>query len=101
MIPQWKPVRASRLGRGLTLAAVLALLASLALWWQSRRQLDSMRRELQAVTTANLFLRKTVGDMTVAIAAKDREIDRLGQSPCRQRPALGPVVLEPRIQQSR
>jgi hypothetical protein len=34
------------------------------------------------VKTANESLRKDLGDMTVVIAAKDREIDRLANSPC-------------------
>jgi hypothetical protein len=44
--------------------------------------LQTARRELLAVKTANEFLRKTLGDMTVAITAKDKEIDRLGHAGC-------------------
>jgi hypothetical protein len=72
----------SRLDRPLTLVARLALLASLAVWWQARRELDEARRELQAVTAANLSLKKTLGDMTTVITAKDREIDQLEHAPC-------------------
>ncbi len=68
--------------RGLALAAGLLLLVSLALWWQSRRELDSVRRELRAVSAANEFLKRTLGDMTIALIAKDKEIDRLGRVPC-------------------
>jgi hypothetical protein len=80
--PALERVQLSRLDRRVTLAAGLALLASLAVWWQARRELDAVRRELQAVTAANLFLKKTLGDMTIAITAKDKETDRLGHSPC-------------------
>ena len=82
MIPAWKPVRVGWWDRALALAAGLALLASLAVWWHTRRELNAVRRELQAVSAANLFLKKTLGDMTVAITAKEKEIDRLEHSPC-------------------
>jgi hypothetical protein len=72
----------SRLNRALTLAAGLALLVSLALWWHTRRELDEVRQKLQATTAANVFLKKTLGDMTIAMTGKDKEIDRLEQSPC-------------------
>jgi hypothetical protein len=82
MIPAWRPVRVSWLDRGLALAAGLALLASLAVWWRARRELDEVRQRLEAVTAANVFLKKTLGEMTIAMTAKDREIDRLAQAPC-------------------
>jgi hypothetical protein len=66
----------------MALAAGLVLLASLAVWWHTRRELAVVRRELQTVSAANLFLKKTLGDMTIAITAKDREIDRLERAPC-------------------
>lgn len=97
MIPAWKPVRVSWLDRGLTLAAGLALLASLAVWWHTRRELHVVRRELQTVSAANLFLKKTLGDMTVAITAKDKEIDRLERAPCNgqdTRPSSGSRMTE-------
>ena len=75
----------TRLDKRVTLAAGLALLLSLAVWRQARRELDAVRRELQAVTEANIFLKKTLGDMTIAITAKDREIDRLEHAPCGRR----------------
>jgi hypothetical protein len=73
-----------------TAIAALALLASLAVSWQARRELDQVRRELQAVTAANQFLKKTLGDMTIAITAKDREIDRLENTPCNGQPNARP-----------
>jgi len=82
VIPAWKPVRVGWWDRALALAAALALLASLAIWRHTRRELDAVRRELQAVGAANLFLKKTLGDMTVAITAKEKEIDHLEQAPC-------------------
>ena len=60
----------TRLDKRVTLAAGLALLLSLAVWRQARRELGAVRRELQAVTEANIFLKKTLGDMTIAIYRK-------------------------------
>ena len=65
----------SNLYKSLTLFISLALCMSVATWLRSWR-------ELQAETAANASLRKTLGELTVAIAAKDREIDRMAQSPC-------------------
>jgi hypothetical protein len=61
--------------KGLILFFSLALSLSVATWSRARR-------ELQAVTAANEFLRKTLGDLTIAIAEKDRELDRLAGFPC-------------------
>jgi hypothetical protein len=61
--------------KGLILFFSLALSLSVAAWLRSRR-------ELRAETDANVSLRKTLGEMTIAIAGKDREIDRIAQSPC-------------------
>ena len=76
--------------RGLTLVAGLALLLSLAVWWQSRRELHAVRGELQKVTAANEFLKKTLGEVMASIAAKDREIDRLAHTPCNEREKARP-----------
>jgi hypothetical protein len=70
----------------LTLAGVLAIVASLAVSWNGRRQLRSVEHELQVVTGANEFLKKTLGDMTVAIASKEKEISRLQNSSCDAQP---------------
>jgi len=61
--------------KGLMLFFGLALCFSMAAWLR-------VRQELQVVTAANESLRKTLGDLTVAITGKDREINRLAQSPC-------------------
>lgn len=53
----------------------LALTVSVGSWWR-------FRQELQTVTAANASVRKTLGDLMVAITEKDREIDRLTKSPC-------------------
>jgi hypothetical protein len=37
---------------------------------------------LQKVTAANEFLRKSLGEMSVAITAKEKEIDRLERAGC-------------------
>jgi hypothetical protein len=61
--------------KGLVVLFSLALSFSVATWLRARQ-------ELQAVTVANVSLRKTLGDLTIAMAEKDREIDRMAQSPC-------------------
>ena len=60
----------------------LALVLSLAVSLKSWRDLQAARRELLAVTAANEFLKKTLGEMALAISAKDREIDRLAHVGC-------------------
>jgi len=44
------------------------------------------------VTAANDSLRRSLGEMTIALTSKDKEIDRLEQTPCPQekKPAKGP-----------
>ena len=72
----------SRLQKGVIPLAGLALILSLAVWRNARQDAQTARRELLALTTANEFLRKTLADMTVAMATKDREIDRLERRAC-------------------
>jgi hypothetical protein len=64
------------------LVAGLTMLLLFTVWWTARRDLVAVRRELQGVIVANDFLKKTLGEMTVTLTAKDREIDRLERSPC-------------------
>jgi hypothetical protein len=40
------------------------------------------RQELQKVSEANDFLRERLGQMTIALTQKDKEIDQLQKSPC-------------------
>jgi len=61
--------------KGLVVVLSVGLCVSVASWL-------NFRRELRVVTRANEFLRKTLGDMTIAIVQKDREIDRLEQASC-------------------
>ncbi len=53
----------------------LAFIFSLATGWK-------VRQELEEVRTSNESLRKILSDLTVAIAGKEKEIDRLEQSRC-------------------
>jgi len=64
-----------RLHKGIILILGLALIACLAVFWKARRDLQAARQELQEVRMANEFLKMTLGDMTVAMTAKDRAID--------------------------
>ena len=81
---------------GLTLFFALTLSLAVATWLRARQ-------ELQAVTVANTSLRKTLGEMAVAIAEKDREIDRLAAPPCNagERPQAGPGSASPRADRLR
>jgi hypothetical protein len=69
---------------GLTSALALALAFSLATYWRASHA-------LRTATSANEFLKKTVGEMAVAISAKDREIDRLIKVPCQEKREAEPV----------
>jgi hypothetical protein len=60
---------------GLILVGGTALILSLMSSWKDRQ-------ELVKVTAANTTLRNSLGEMTIALTAKDREIDRLQQAPC-------------------
>lgn len=61
--------------KGLILCFALAIGLSVTTWLRARQELES-------VTVANLSLRKILGEMSVAVAEKDREIDRLAGSSC-------------------
>jgi len=68
---------------GLILAGGTVLLLSLGSSWKDRQ-------ELQKVTAANDFLRKSLGEMTLALTSKDKEIDRLEQAGCAGREQTPP-----------
>jgi hypothetical protein len=72
----------SKLQRYLALIAGLSLIFYVVTSLRANSELRTVRRELLSVTKANELLKKTLGDMTVAITAKDREIDRLRDSGC-------------------
>ena len=80
----------SKLQRYLTLIAGLSLIFCVVTSLRASRELRAVRRELFLVTKANELLKKTLGDMTVAITAKDREIDRLRDSQCDGQERGGP-----------
>jgi hypothetical protein len=65
----------------LRLACGLVLTLSLALAWSVTTTINA-RQQLEIVTAANMSVRKTLGEMTLALAGKEREIDRLTVSPC-------------------
>jgi hypothetical protein len=82
----------SRLHTALIVIAGVALVASLSVWWKTMRELQVAQRELAVTTMANEFLKKTPGEMTIAINAKQREIDRLEGTVCngqKARPGVG------------
>ena len=64
------------------LLAGLTMLLLFTVWWMARRDLVAARRELRGVIEANDFLKMTLGEMTITLTAKDREIQRLVHSPC-------------------
>jgi hypothetical protein len=61
----------------------LAFILSFADSWRTRRSLSQMTQELHQITDANDGLRKTVGELTVAITQREQEIDRLHSLPCK------------------
>src|SRR5215813_12053949 len=63
-----------RLHTALTVTLSMGLLVSLIIWQKTQRELQ---QQLRTMTYANGVLRGTLGDLTVAIAEKDKEIDRL------------------------
>src|SRR5215831_11499374 len=67
-----------RLHTALTVTLSMGLLVSLIIWQKTQRELQ---QQLRTVTHANGVLREMLGDLTVVIAEKDKEIDRLF-SPC-------------------
>ena len=84
----------SKLQRYLTLIGGLSLIFCVVTSLIDSRELRTTKRELLLVTKANELLKKTLGDMTVAITAKDREIDRLRNSGCdgRERARPGNII---------
>jgi hypothetical protein len=74
------------------LSGCLAILSCAAGYLKSMHDLQAARQELRSVAEANEFLKKTLGEMTVAIASKDREIDRLEQAGCDGQPKAPPAA---------
>jgi len=72
----------TKLHKGLMLLAAAAVMACVAVSVKSMRDLDAAREELKSIAKANEFLKKTLGDMTVAMAAKDKQIDSLEHGGC-------------------
>jgi hypothetical protein len=58
----------------------------------ARRELLDTRRKLLTLTEANDFLKKTLGEMTVALAAKDRQIDSQRSAGCEEQQKARPSV---------
>jgi hypothetical protein len=69
---------------GLVSVLALALGFSLTTSWRASHQ-------LRTLTSANEFLKKTVGEMAKAISSKDRQIDRLTNAPCESKGESEPV----------
>jgi hypothetical protein len=62
-----------------TAILTVALVVSLGIGWKIRRD---MRQEILVLSDANGILRQTLGELTTAITAKEKQIDSLSQSPC-------------------
>jgi hypothetical protein len=68
------------------LLAVLTIILGLALIVSAilgRKTQGDLQQELHAATDANGVLRETLGQLTIAITDKDKQIDRLLRSPCK------------------
>lgn len=63
----------------LALVAIISLTVSLN---ASLRKQRDLTRELHELTDANQVLRRTLGDMTVAVTDKEKQIDRMLESSC-------------------
>jgi hypothetical protein len=61
--------------KGLILLLGLALGASVTKW-------SKTKQEIQAMAASNETLRKTLGEMAIALTDRDRSIDRLTSSRC-------------------
>jgi hypothetical protein len=61
--------------KGLILVLTLALGVSVTLS-------VSARQEMRAMAASNLTLRKTLGDMSIAITDREKDIDRLSSFSC-------------------
>jgi hypothetical protein len=68
-----------RLHTILTVILGVALIVSLVV---SRKSQQEFQRELHAVNDANGVLRERLGQLTIAITNKDKQIDHLLQSSC-------------------
>src|ERR1700686_219439 len=64
----------------LTIILSLALIVSVIL---SRKTQRDLQQESHPLTDANGILRETLGQLTIAITNKDKQIDRLLSSPCK------------------
>lgn len=62
-----------------TIGLSIALIVSLATSWKVQKD---MQHELRIITGANGLLRKTLGELTIALTEKDKQIERLGNSSC-------------------
>lgn len=70
-----------------TAAAGIGMLVCVSAFVRARGETERARRELRTAISANNFLRAALGNMTAAIADKDKEIDRLAQLSCAAREA--------------
>jgi hypothetical protein len=82
----------TRIHKALFLVAGFAVAVCVAISVKSAVDLRGADRELRSVISANEFLKKTLGEMTVAMAAKDRQIDRLERAGCAGQDKVPPAV---------
>ena len=75
-----------------TAVVSIALVASLGVGWKIHRD---MRNEMRVLSDANGILRQTLGDLTTAITAKQKEIDSLSHSPCGRSEPWQPSTRQP------
>jgi hypothetical protein len=69
------------------LLTVILGLALVAVIYRSEKKQQSSAQELLELKDANDVLRKTLGEMTVEMTKKEKQIDELNHSTCRE-PAL-------------
>jgi hypothetical protein len=81
-----------RFQKAVLVIASLALIISFAVWRKARLELQADRQQLRTLTVANEAFRKTLGDMAVALAAKDKEIMRLKRTGCERQENARPSL---------
>jgi hypothetical protein len=82
----------TRIHKALFLVAGFGVAVCGAISVKSAVDLRGAERELRSIISANEFLKKTLGEMTVAMAAKDRQIDRLERAGCAGQDKVPPAA---------
>lgn len=78
-----------------TILTVIIALALVVLALNSERKEQDLAHEILVLTDANDGLRNTLGDLTIAITQKEKQIDDLRSLPCKDTPEAKPEFALP------